>query len=288
MKALIDEEARLDKEQKEWCESETSTNEGTLEDKKSLIDTLEGEINDLVTSIEDPETGLKQQIKDTEEGLDENAANQATEKDERKQAHTVYKKETADTAEAAALMTRAVKVLKKYYAAQEKFKEKAEELLQKKDEPAPPDTFESNSFEGQKESGNKVIEMLEFIIEETKKEEDALHKGEEDDVKAFEESMATLKEEEETLQTTLVDTKKTLVETELELEGKREDLSVTTHEKEAIEAYLLKIKPGCDFIKDNYEDRENARGEEMNALDKAVELLKETPAFKAAADGKEE
>jgi len=284
MKALIDEEAKLDKEQKEWCEGETSTNEETLEAKKTLIDTLEGEITDLVNSIEDPETGLKRQIKDTEVSLDENSRNQAEASADRKEAHGVFKKTLADADEAASLLQRAVKVLKKFYAAQEKMLEKkAEELLQKKkEEPAPPEA--EFDMDGQKEQGGKAIEMIEFVLEETKKEAEALKKDEEDDVTAYEDTMKTLKEEEETLQTTLVDTKKTLVETELELEGKREDLSVTTHEKEAIEDYLDKIKPGCDFIKDNYEFRETARGEEMTGLDKAVELLKETPQFKLAAE----
>jgi len=56
----------------------------------------------------------------------------------------------------------------------------------------------------------------------------------------------------------------------------------TESEKLAIEQYLEKIKPGCDFITDNYEDREKSRGLETEALKKAVTLLKGTPAFTAA------
>jgi len=283
MKALIEEEAKVDKEQLDWCTKETETNEANLEEKKSTIETLEGTITELVNAIEDPETGLKKQIADTEESLEQNAESQATETANRKEANAVYQKNVADAVEAAALLQRAVKVLKKYYKAME---EKAAELIQKQKQPeevAPPETWEAGSYKGQSEQGNSAIEMIEFIHEETKKEEQGLHDTEEEEQKAYDEMMSTLKEEEENLQTTLVDTKKTLSETELELEGKRADLKVTTKEKEAVEAYLAKIKPGCDFITANYDSREKSRSEETAALDKAVELLKATPAYQAAA-----
>merc|ERR1719301_243221 len=57
---------------------------------------------------------------------------------------------------------------------------------------------------------------------------------------------------------------------------------VSETQKEAIEAYLEKIKPGCDFITTNFDTREEYRKIEKEALEKAVELLKASPAYKAA------
>eukprot|EP00929_Paragymnodinium_shiwhaense_P007311 TRINITY_DN111232_c0_g1_i1.p1 TRINITY_DN111232_c0_g1~~TRINITY_DN111232_c0_g1_i1.p1 ORF type:complete len:714 (+),score=290.58 TRINITY_DN111232_c0_g1_i1:82-2223(+) len=286
MKALIQEEAKVDKQQLDWCTKETEQNEATLSDKKTLIETLNGEITDLENSINDPETGLKKQIADTEEQLETNAQNQATETQNRKEANAVYEKSVADAVEAAALLQRAVKVLKKYYAAmEEKAAEGGSSLMQKAKQPeevAPPESWETGSYKGQSEQGNSAITMIEFILEETKKEEQGLHDTEDEQVKAYDEMMTTLKEEAVSLGKTLVDTKQTLAETELELEGKRADLKVTTKEKEAVENYLAKIKPGCDFITTNYDSREASRSEESAALDKAVELLKATPAYKNA------
>merc|ERR1719198_2431479 len=94
--------------------------------------------------------------------------------------------------------------------------------------------------------------------------------------------MTGLKQEEADMQEQLVNTKKELSEAELELEGKREELDVTTREKIAIERYLEKIKPGCDFITENFETRESNRGQEKDALEKASTLIKDTPVYKSA------
>merc|ERR1719198_1896714 len=94
--------------------------------------------------------------------------------------------------------------------------------------------------------------------------------------------MTGLKQEEADMQEQLVNTKKELSEAELELEGKREELDVTTREKIAIERYLEKIAPGCDFITNTFDTRESNRGKEKEALENAVTMLKDSPSFKAA------
>merc|ERR1719207_73924 len=74
----------------------------------------------------------------------------------------------------------------------------------------------------------------------------------------------------------LASTEKTLEETEI-------DLDKTTKEKKAIERYLLKIKPGCDFITENIDTRKDNRAAETSALTTAKEKLIGTPAYKSAA-----
>lgn len=43
-----------------------------------------------------------------------------------------------------------------------------------------------------------------------------------------------------------------------------------------------KIKPGCDFITTNFDDREANRAIEKKALEKCRTLIKDTPAYKTA------
>mmetsp|Transcript_8138 Transcript_8138/g.15407 ORF Transcript_8138/g.15407 Transcript_8138/m.15407 type:complete len:153 (+) Transcript_8138:1-459(+) len=99
---------------------------------------------------------------------------------------------------------------------------------------------------------------------------------------AFEDSMTKLKGEERKLQKSLAKLKKTLADTQAELLESQKSLKETVAVKEAAEAYLLKIKPGCDFITENYDKREKHRAAESKALEKAAKLLKGTPAYKAA------
>merc|ERR1719243_304843 len=96
--------------------------------------------------------------------------------------------------------------------------------------------------------------------------------------------MTKLKKEEAKEQKSLADLQETLAEKQQELLEAQEDLKATTEDKEAIEAYLLKIKPGCDFITKNFDLREKNRKTETEALEKAVKLIKATPAYKKAVN----
>merc|ERR1719386_250510 len=100
--------------------------------------------------------------------------------------------------------------------------------------------------------------------------------------------MTQLKKDEADFEKNLVNLKETLAEKEQELLDAKEDLKKTTEDKEAIEAYLLKIKPGCDFITTNFDLREKNRKIETEALEKAVTLIKATPAYKTAAQATKE
>merc|ERR1719375_468235 len=281
---LIGKEGKADKEQLDWCNSERESNHADLQEKKDQIETLNTEITDLDTLINDPETGLKVQILQTEEKLVNNHDSQVKETKERTDENLAYQVNIANIVEAEDLLTRAIKVLKKYYASLEAHY--AEALLQR-EEPAPPDTWEGD-FGGQKAKGGDAISMLEFLLEESKKEEENAHADEEAAQKAYEDSMTDLKSEEAELQRSLADLQQTLAEKEKELQEKTEELKKTEADKLAIEVYLEKIKPGCDFITSNFDLRESNRGKEKAALEKATELLKDTPAYKAAVTAAEQ
>merc|ERR1719464_2319475 len=94
--------------------------------------------------------------------------------------------------------------------------------------------------------------------------------------------MTKLKDEEKELGESLVKLKKQLAEKRAELLESKKILKETIAVKETAEAYLLEIKPGCDFITEKYDKREKHRAAESKALEKATELLKGTPAYKAA------
>jgi len=286
MKAVIEEEGKQDLAQKGWCEEERKTSGESIDAKTTQIEGLEGDITALETAIDHPETGLKKSIADHETTLEENAKAQKDETAVRRTENQDYQQNVANCHRAASILKKAVTILKAHYKKEEEDLEKelGGALLQK-EEPAPPDTWsdKEGEFTGQSVQGNNVIGMLEFVLTETEKEETAAHQTEMEAQGLYEDSMANLKKEEEETQEDLAEAKKELADKLVELEGKRVDLDKTQEEKLAIERYLEKIKPGCDFIVDNYDTREANRKTESDALDKAVTLLKATPAHAAAA-----
>merc|ERR1719214_246899 len=95
--------------------------------------------------------------------------------------------------------------------------------------------------------------------------------------------MADLKSEEATLSDTIADLSEQLAEKGKTLIGTNEDLTKTLAEHKAVEQYLIKIKPGCDFITENIDYRNEHRQREIEALQKAEDGLKATPAYKKAS-----
>jgi len=152
-------------------------------------------------------------------------------------------------------------------------------LIQKAD-PAPPDADFSDTGTSK---GGDAVTMLGFILEETKKEEHQAHTDEEKSQHDFEDSMTDLKSQEGSCLETIADLEEALASKEKTLEETQIDLEKTTKEKKAIERYLLKIKPGCDFITENIDTRKSNREAETSALNNAKDKLKSTPAYKTAA-----
>merc|ERR1719389_1474788 len=153
-------------------------------------------------------------------------------------------------------------------------------VLMQKEEPAPPEADFSETGQGQ---ATDAVSMLGFILEETKKEETQAHTDEEEAQKTFEDTMTDLKTQEAACLETIADLTESLASTEKTLEETKIDLEKTTKEKIAVEKYLLKIKPGCDFITENIDTRKDNRAAETSALKTAKEKLMGTPAYKSAA-----
>merc|ERR1719198_2876168 len=95
--------------------------------------------------------------------------------------------------------------------------------------------------------------------------------------------MTDLKSQEPSCQDTIADLSEQLAAKEKTLIGTQEDLTKTLAEHKAVEQYLIKIKPGCDFITENIDYRDEHRQREIEALIKAEDGLKATPAYKKAA-----
>jgi len=279
---LIGEEGAADKENLDWCNKERKDNKADLKQKKKEILGLEGTIDKLTKKIEDPKKGLKAQIADTEQSLIENTEAQKTQTADRLEENVAYQTNVRNLVTAQGILSKATKVLKVYYDDLEAKLANGEALLQQGAKPEPPKVFEDNSFGGQSDKGGDVIGMLEFIQSESLAEENEAHATEEEAQHDFEDSMTKLKKEQKDSEKNLVDLQDALATAEENLLAAQEDLKATTADKEAIEAYLLKIKPGCDFITENFDLREKNRATEKGALEKATGLIKGTPAYKTA------
>jgi len=274
MLTIIEKEGKADAEQLAWCNEERTQNDADLATKNEQIISLTTEIDDLEKLINGPETGLKFQIQETETSLTTNSEAQTFQTAERKEANVAYQTDIGHLVDSTKLLENAISVLSKYYA-------KIEQSSLVQEDPAPPATWEGN-YKGQSEQGGGAIGMLEFILKSTKEEEATAHTDENEAQIEFEDSMTQLKDEEGSMQETLARLQKELAEAEQTLIEKTADEKNTQAAAKSLRGYLLEIKPGCDFITAEFDTREANRATESEALNKATELLKATPAYQSA------
>merc|ERR1719486_145030 len=212
---LIAEEGASDKENLDWCKKERKDNNADLKQKKKEILGLEKEIDRLTKLIQDPKEGLKAQIADTEESLVKNNEAQKTQTEKRLDENVAYQADVKNLVAAEGILTKAIKVLKAYYDDLANKLEAGEAAFVQED-PKPPKIFEDNSFEGQSSKGGDVIDMLEFILKETTKEEMEAHKDEEEAQADYEDSMTTLKKEQKEAEENLAGLQDKLAQAEKE------------------------------------------------------------------------
>jgi len=288
MIALIGEEHDADEKNLNWCNTERDENKASHKQKVKDINSLNGAIDKLTTNIgESGVSGLLKQIEDTEQALTDNNQAQVEETKERTEANLAYQKDVKNLVAAQTILEKALKVLSAYYDDLAKKLAAGEALLQKhkKEDPNAGEAWKGDgAYGGQKDQGGDVIKMLEFILSETQKEETTAHSDEEKDQADYEDSMQSLKNQQAKSEKTLADLQEDLAQAQKDLLARQEDLKATTEDKEAIEAYLKKIKLGCDFITENFDLREKNRGVEQAALEKAVRLIKATPAYQTAVN----
>merc|ERR1711870_219146 len=133
---------------------------------------------------------------------------QADETKTRTEDNRLYQASADDASEAAVLLGRAIAALEKYYSDLDaRYKNEVESGFVQED-PAPPDTWIADIYTGESVQGTKVIDILKFVMKETEKEGEGLHRDELADQHAYEDSMSALKKAEENLENQIVTQKK--------------------------------------------------------------------------------
>jgi hypothetical protein len=276
MVKLLDEEQTVDDNEKAWCEKTNEEQKQNLDDKTDELTTIQDDIKKLNTEIDDPSSGLKKQIAGAEDSLKTNLENQAEETKTRRSDNLEYQKDVGTMSDAISLITQAEQTLTDYYDSLDN-----EQLGLIQEEPKAPETWEG-SYKGQNEQAKTVLKLLADVKKSTTDEANTEHENESKAQSDYEDSMEALTKEEAELQESIAKLNKELTTKEKELEAKYEEETSTEKEKIAIERYIEKIKPGCDFITGKYSDRKTARSAEKTALEGAKTKLEGSPSFKLA------
>jgi len=241
---------------KDFCVEEFNTNQVQTERK-------EAEKQDLLALIEDLQLTIKTltgEIDTLKSEIAELALNLKRGGEDREKENQEFQKVVADQRASQKLLTAALDILKGVY-------EKAA-LVQ--DGQAPPPGFGEYK---KNENAGGVMGMIQTIINDAKSMEAEVIRAEEDAQKAYEDFVKDSNASIEEKTKTQVNKTEERAKAEEDLNQATQDKENALLELEQLSNYNGELHQSCDFIMKNFEIRQTARDEEIEALKQAKSIL---------------
>jgi len=267
-KAIDDMIAQLLKEKadeikhKDFCVDEFNTNQLQTEKKEREKQDLLAKIEDLeltIKTLAEEIESLKAQIAEMQVQLKRAGENREKENKE-------FQMTVADQRETQKLLQAALNVLSEFYG------KKAAALLQKQEPvgPPPPPGFEA--YKKNAASGG-VMSMIQQIISDAKAMEAEAIRSEEDAQKAYEDFVKETNASIETKSKEIVNKSELKAKAETDLVETKEAKEAVMLELEQLSNYNAQLHQSCDFVLKNFDLRQTARDEEVEALRQAKAIL---------------
>merc|ERR1719398_131352 len=268
-KAIDDMVAQLLKEKedeikhKDFCVEEFNTNELQTEKK-------EREKQDLTAKIEDLELTIKQLTEAIDQLKAEVAEMQVQLKragEDREKENKEFQMTAADQRATQKLLTAALNILKGFY------EKKAKAALLQTEQPAgppPPPGFEAYKKNA---AAPGVMGMIQQIINDAKAMEAETIRSEEDAQKAYEDFVKDTNASIEAKSKDIVNKSESKAKAEADLVEANKNKEAVMLELEQLSNYKAELHQSCDFVMKNFEIRQTARDEEIEALKQAKAIL---------------
>jgi len=266
-KAIDDMVAQLLKEKadeikhKDFCVEEFNSNQLQTEKK-------DREKEDLIALIEDLELTIKTLTTDIASLKSEVAEMQVQMKragEDREKQNKEFQQTVADQRASQKLLTAALNILKGFY-------EKKAAFLQKQEPAGPPPPPGFKDYSKNKASGG-VMGMIQQIINDAKAMEAEAIRAEEDAQKAYEDFVKETNASIETKTKEIINKSEEKAKAETDLNQANEDKEAVLLELEQLSNYNAELHQSCDFVVKNFEIRQTARDEEVEALKQAKAIL---------------
>jgi len=246
---------------KDFCVEEFNTNQLQTEKK-------EHEKEDLLALIEDLDMQIKTLTSEIETLTAEIAEMNVQMKrggEDREKQNAEFQQTVADQRASQKLLQAALNILKGFY-------EKKEAAFLQKDPAGPPPPPGFKEYKKNEASGG-VMGMIQQIINDAKAMETEAIRSEEDAQKAYEDFVKETNASIEEKSKTRVNKSEEKAKAEKDLTQANEDKEAALLELEQLSNYNAELHQSCDFVTKNFEIRQTARDEEIEALKQAKAIL---------------
>jgi len=268
-KAIDDMVAQLLKEKedeikhKDFCVDEFNTNQLQTEKKEREKEDLIAKIEDLQMTI----TQLTEAIETLKAEIAEMQVQLKRAGEDREKQNKEFQMTVADQRATQKLLQAALTVLKGFYA-----KKAAAALLQKQEPVGPPPPAGFKEYKNNAAAGG-VMGMIQQIINDAKAMEAETIRAEEDAQKAYEDFVKETNASIEEKSKDIVNKSEVKAKAEGDLVQAQADKEGVMLELEQLSNYNAQLHQSCDFVTKNFELRQTARDEEIEALRQAKAIL---------------
>jgi chromosome segregation ATPase len=250
---------------KDFCNTEFHSNESQTTEANRKLDGLKATQDDLESSIANFETELKTLSAEIQEMRVEL---QSATNDRKAESHA-FQVAVQDQKEMQQILKKAVKRMDMFYNSKE-----GEAFVQAaaKDAQAPPPSLTKDGYQKNQGAGG-VIGMLQEIISDSQEAEMEFIKSEQAATAAYEEFVGNSNSGIEMRQRATITATDNKAAADKELVQTKEDISATLTELEKLAEYNAQLHKSCDFVVKNFEVRQTARSQEIEALQQAKQIL---------------
>merc|ERR1719482_523409 len=268
-KAIDDMIAQLGQEKadeikhKDFCNEEFNSNLLETEQKTRTKNDLVAKIEDLTMTIDT----LTKEIETLKAEIQEMQVQRKRAGENREKENSEFQQTVADQRSAMKYLKAALTFLEGFYGNASGF---SRLLQQEPVGPPPPSGFKT--YKNNKHSGG-VMGMIQQIIDDTKAVEAETIRAEEDAQKGYEDFVKDTNFSIETKTAESVDKSGVKAKAEADRAQTKSALESTELELEQLANYNLKLHASCDFVLKNFDMRQTARDEEVEALKQAKQIL---------------
>merc|ERR1719155_265628 len=247
---------------KDFCTDEFNTNQLQTEKKERKKEDLLAKVEDLELTIKT----LSDNIDTLKSEIAEMQVQMKRAGEDREKENKDFQQTVADQRASQKLLQAALNILKGFY-------EKKEAALLQKQEPAgPPPPPGFKEYKKNAASGG-VMGMIQQIINDAKAMEAEAIRAEEDAQKTYEDFVKETNASIEEKSKAIVNKSEDKAKAETDLTQSNEDKESVLLELEQLSNYNAELHQSCDFVMKNFEIRQTARDEEIEALKQAKAIL---------------
>merc|ERR1719482_450093 len=268
-KAIDDMIAQLGQEKadeikhKDFCIEEFNDNLHETEDKTRTKNDQVAKIEDLTMTIDT----LTKEIETLKAEIAEMQVQRKRAGENREKENSEFQQTVADQRATAKLLKAALTFLEGFYG-----KAALMQLGQKQEPvgPPPPPGFKAHN---KNKSSGGVMGMIQQIIDDTKAMEAETIRAEEDSQKAYEDFVKDTNTSIEAKSKEIVNKSEHKAQAEADKAEAEKELAAVELELEQLANYNLELHQSCDFVLKNFDLRQTARDEEIEALKQAKAIL---------------